>query len=145
MGAALRVSGWHARGQHVRPTCHEVPPRGHQGRLPRRMICRLGPEFESSTWAGRGVGRNDQGVLNAWNVRGLVWFRNVGGYARSLGQPSGLGAITVPGIRPTTAGATNLTAGSRLGVINRTTRRLGTTPAAAGRLGIAPTTRSVIE
>jgi hypothetical protein len=68
-----------------------------------------------------------------------------GGYARSLGQPSGLGAITVPGIRPTTAGATNSTAGSRLGVINRLTRRLGATPAAAGRLGIAPTRGPVIE
>jgi hypothetical protein len=68
-----------------------------------------------------------------------------GGDAGSLGQPSGLGAIAVPGIRPTAAGATNLTAGSRRGVVNRLTGRLGATPAAAGRLGIAPATRSVSE
>jgi hypothetical protein len=32
------------------------------------------------------VGRNDQGMLNAWNVRGVVWFRNVGGLCQIAGS-----------------------------------------------------------
>jgi hypothetical protein len=60
-------------------------------------------------------------------------------------NPQGWGAITAPGIRTTTAGATNITAGSRLGITYRLTGRPGATSTAAGRLGIAPATGSVIE
>jgi PASTA domain len=52
-----------------------------------------------------------------------------------------MGAITIPGIRTTTAGTTNITANSGLGITGRTTRRLETTTPAAGRLGITPPNR----
>lgn len=64
----------------------------------------------------------------------------VGGHARSLGQPSRLGATATPRTRTASPGDTPA-AGSGMGTTNRTTRRLAITIPAAGRLGIAPTTR----